>query len=124
MQGNKILLVEDDQYIRSVYNDILTESGFDVTDAEDGQEGLVKAQKGGYNVILLDIMMPKMDGLSFLKELKRTSPEAPNGKIILLTNLAHSSIVEEGIELGAHSFLIKSDITPNDLVNKIKSLLS
>ena len=72
MSANKrILVVEDDQYIRDLYEEVLTEAGFEVDTAVDGEEGVVKAKKGGYNLILLDVMMPKLDGLGFLEELEK-----------------------------------------------------
>jgi len=121
--AKKILLVEDDQYTQDVYQEILKEAGFEVTLAIDGQEGLQKAQEGGYNLILLDIMMPKMDGLTLLKELKANPPKKDNGPIIMLTNLSHDPIVSEGLSLGAKSYVTKSDINPDQLVSKVKEFL-
>lgn len=121
--NKKILIVEDDQYIRDVYEETLKDAGFNVTIAIDGEEGLLKAKEGGYGLILLDLMMPKLDGIQLLKKLKENPPKEPNGKIIMLTNLAHDSVIKEGTELGASAYLIKSDLNPDQLVEKVKSFI-
>lgn len=123
MDKKKILIVEDDGYIRDVYQEILQETGFEVAIAIDGQEGFVKASEGGYDLILLDMMMPKFNGLEFLKALKDKPPKKPNGMVVLLTNLAHDTVIQEALKAGAKSFLIKSDLTPDQLVEKVKSFL-
>lgn len=119
----KILILEDDQYTRDVYQEVLTGAGYEVTTAVDGEEGLVKIKEGGYNLILLDMMMPKLDGLGVLTSLKDSPPKAANGPIILLTNLAHDPVINKALSLGAKSFLIKSDLNPDQLVAKVKELI-
>jgi two-component system response regulator ResD len=98
----KVLIVEDDQFIREMYAMILTKAGYDVTEAQDGAAGLVVAKHGGYDCILLDLMMPQMDGLTFLKELKKTPPPKENG--------------DEATELGASDFFVKADLDPKEIV--------
>lgn len=120
----KILLVEDDLYIREVYQEILTDGGFETDTAVDGEEGLLKIKNGGYNLILLDLMMPKLDGIEVLKNLKQSQTAKANGPIILLTNLAHESVIKEAEELGAKSYMSKSDLNPDQLLEKVKSFLS
>jgi len=83
----KILLIEDEAGIRQVYADVLKKEGYTVETAEDGEAGLEKIKTGGYSLILLDIMLPKMDGLAILTELKKKAPQEANGPIVLLTNL-------------------------------------
>lgn len=119
----KILVIEDDQYLRDVYQEVLTEAGYDITASVDGEEGLVKIKEGGYSLILLDMMMPKLDGLGVLEALKQNSPKAANGPIILLTNLAHDPVITKALSLGAKDYLIKSDLNPDQLVVKIRELL-
>lgn len=116
----KILIVEDDQYTRDIYQEVLAEAGYDITVAVDGEEGLVKIKEGGYQLILLDMMMPKLDGLGVLSALKETSPRIANGPIILLTNLAHDPVISKALSLGAKNFLIKSDLNPDQLVAKVR----
>lgn len=119
----KILILEDDQYTRDVYQEILTEEGYNVFTAVDGEEGLVKIKEGGYQLILLDMMMPKLDGLGVLSALKDNPPIVSNGPIILLTNLAHDPVISKALALGAKSFMIKSDLNPDQLVAKVKELV-
>lgn len=118
----KILIVEDDQYTREVYQEVLTEAGYDVTTAVDGAEGLVKIREGGYSLVLLDMMMPKIDGLGVLSALKESPPLTPNGPVILLTNLAHDPVISRALSLGAKTFMIKSDLNPDQLVAQIREL--
>ena len=110
-----ILIVEDDQFIREMYNLVLTKAGHKVTEALDGKVGLSFAQEGGYDVILLDLMMPNLDGLGFLQALKDKPAKKKNGKIIVLSNLAYSDAKEKSIALGAFDFLVKADLDPKDV---------
>lgn len=112
----KVLIIEDDQYIREMYALILKNAGHTVTEAPDGAVGLVEATNGGYDAILLDLMMPQMDGLTFLKSLKKKPPKQPNGPIIVMSNLAYSDAKDEAIELGAADFFVKADMEPKEVV--------
>lgn len=124
MSGSKkILIIEDDQFTREVYEEVLKDEGFEVTLASDGQQGLDKAKEGDYTLILLDVMMPKMNGLEVLEHLQKDPPTKKNGPIILLTNLAHDPIIKDALSKGAKSYLIKSDLTPDQLVEKLKKFL-
>ena len=120
---SKILLVEDDKDTNEIYRLVLTKQGYNVTSAEDGEKGLSLAKEGGWDLILLDIMMPKIDGLTLLTELKKNPPKTSNGPIIILTNLSHDKVTKDAIELGAKDCVVKSDITPGQLVEKIKKWL-
>lgn len=119
----KILIIEDDMYIRDVYEEVLKQAGYDISLAADGQEGVIKAQEGGYDLVLLDIMMPKLDGLGVLRALKDQPAKKPNGYIVLLTNLAHDSIIQEAQTLGAYTYFVKSDLNPDELVERVKQVL-
>lgn len=121
--AKKILLVDDDQYIRELYVEVLKDAGYEVTPAVDGEDALAKLTTGGYDLVLLDIMMPKLDGIGVLKSLKEKPATTPNGAVILLTNLAHDPVLKEATSLGAKSFLIKADITPDQLIQKVKEYL-
>lgn len=119
----KILLIEDDQFTRELYLDVFSANGFEMDSAPDGEAGLVKAKEGGYDLILLDVMMPKLDGLGVLKGLKASSPKKTNGPIILLTNLAHDPVVKEALETGAKGYLVKAEYNPDELLEKLKAYL-
>ncbi len=121
--SKRVLIVEDDQFIRELYVEVLTEAGFVTSFVTNGEEALNKIEESGpYDVILLDVMMPKRDGISFLRAAKNLSPsKLKDTIIILLTNLAHDPVIKDALNLGAKDFLIKSDITPDQLVAKVKS---
>lgn len=120
----KILLVEDDAFISDIYQTKLRAENFDVSSAENGMEAL-KLVEGGLvpDLILLDILMPYLDGLGFLKKL-REKEEWKQIPVILLTNLFQKEQVEEGLELGASDYLIKSHFTPSEVMQKINLVLS
>ena len=119
----RILLVDDDQYIRDVYEEVLVESGYKVEVAIDGKDGLDKIQAGGYDLVLLDVMMPYIDGIGILAELMENKPKVPNGPIMILSNLAHDQIIDEAIAKGAAICFNKADLNPDELVEKVKEIL-
>lgn len=119
----KILIVEDDQFLRDLYNELLTEAGYEITLAQDGEEGLEKASVGGFDLVLLDIMLPKIDGLEVLRRLKENKPKFPNGPVVLLTNLGQDAIIKEGFSLGATGYIIKSAMTPDQVLDEVKVFL-
>lgn len=116
----KILIVEDDQYIRELYAMVLQKAGYDVVETPDGAAGVSEARKGGFDIILLDLMMPQLDGLGFLKELKKTPPKTSNGPIIIMSNLAYIEAKDEAQELGAKDFFVKADLDPKDVVDVVQ----
>ena len=121
---SKILLVEDDQFTRELYEEVLKDAGFAVDSAVDGVDGLSKMTLGGYNLILLDVMMPKMDGLDVLRSLINEPPAVKNGPIVLLTNLTNDPVIDTAYGLNAKGHLVKSDITPGELVEHVKKYTS
>ena len=121
--STKILLVEDDQFLRDMYNELLGDEGFTVVACADGEEGYAKASEGGYDLILLDIMLPKMDGLQVLKTLRDKNGLKNNGPVVLLTNLGQDNIVKQGFELGASGYLIKSALTPDQVLHEVRTFL-
>lgn len=120
----KILIVEDEEYLRDLYVELLKEAGYDVDSASAGKEAYVKMKKGGYDLVLLDIMLPEMDGLEILKRLKESPSEKPNENIVLLTNLSKDLTISKGVALGIQGYIIKSDITPGQFIEKIKTYFS
>lgn len=117
-----ILLVEDDAFVSDIYQTKLGQEGFHVVAAENGVEALKMLEKNIPNLILLDIIMPYMDGMELLGKLKEKKEwrEIP---VILLTNLSDKEKVEEALKMGANDYLIKSHFTPSEVVNKINVLL-
>jgi len=121
--ANKILLVEDDLYTRELFEEVLKDAGFFVETAFDGEMGLSKILAGGFDLILLDVVMPQMDGLEVLNKLKESAPVKKNGPVVMLTNLSHDPIIKDVLSRGAAGYLIKSDLTPDTLVKKVKEFL-
>ncbi len=121
--SKKILLVDDDLYIRELYNEILENEGYEVETAANGEAGLNKITNNKYDLILLDIMMPKLDGIGILTKLKDSQSSTPLSSIILLTNLANDPVIKEVAETGIKKVLIKSDITPEELTMEVKKTL-
>ena len=119
----KILLVEDDPFLLSMYNTKFELENFKVVTAEDGEKGLKLALKELPDVILLDIMLPRMDGFEVLKALK-ADKKTSGIPVILLTNLSQKEKVKEGLSLGANDYLIKAHFMPSEVVEKIKKLIN
>ncbi|TSC56660.1 MAG: two-component system, OmpR family, alkaline phosphatase synthesis response regulator PhoP [Parcubacteria group bacterium Gr01-1014_18] len=118
----KILLVEDDRMIVEMYHLKFQEEGYDVVIAEDGKMGLAKAIDETPDIILLDVILPEMDGFSVLKCLKNEEL-CKNIPVILLTNLGQDGDVKRGLQLGAVDYLIKANYTPSQVVARIKSYI-
>lgn len=122
-QSKKILLVEDEDFIRELYVRQLTKQGFQVKSAIDGQSGLNMLKSQTFDLLLLDIMLPGMNGLQLLREFKTQNPSSPM-ITILLTNLGQEAVIKEGFELGAQAYLIKASYTPDQVVTEVKNALS
>ena len=117
---NKILLItEDEPALRYVLRDKLSNIGFKVFEAADGEEGLAVALKERPDLILLDLLMPKMDGISMLKKL-REDEWGKKVKVLVLTNLEDTNKISEAIEHGAEEYLVKSDWTIESIVSKVR----
>lgn len=121
----KILIVEDDKALQEVYSDVLgAEEGYEIDTADDGETALQKMQQGGWDLVLLDIILPKINGLDIMERLKSQPPlPNPNKCVVFLTNLDKSEEIDRGLKL-ANGYLIKSEITPGDLVQEVSFYLS
>ena len=119
----KILIIDDDPDLRDIYKETLGESGYDVDLATEGREGLFKIMEGGYDLILLDIMLPHIDGISILRKLKSETNLPYNGPIFVLSNLSQKEIIDEALNLGARGYIVKSDITPDQFLAKVSHIL-
>ena len=123
MDKAKILVVEDDDFLREVYVETLTDEGYVVEMAIDGEEGMQKIKQGGYDLVLLDIVMPKIDGLNVVKKIKSEGVQPNNKRLVFLTNLDKDEEIKEALALG-DGYLIKSQLTPGDLIREVKLYLS
>lgn len=120
--SKKILIIDDDPFILDMYALKFREEGFQVESAKDGKEGLKKIKEYSPEIILLDIVMPVMDGFDVIHQLKKDNI-APATKVVLLSNLGQKDDVERGMRLGANDYIIKAHFTPSEVVNKIKTLM-
>lgn len=116
-----ILLIEDEEMLSSMYKTKFEKEGYPVTVANDGEDALEKAKNGSYDLVLLDIILPKLDGFAVLKSLRamdayKTTP------IIMLSNLGQAEDIEKGKKLGATDYMIKANFTPSQVLSKIQSL--
>ncbi len=121
-EPKKILIVEDDETMLKVLSDKLKLEGFAVTEARDGIEGFDKALEERPDLILLDIILPKMDGLTMFKKL-RADKRWKNAPVIILTVLSEAEKVAEALENGAFTYLVKLDIQIEDVVKKVRDTL-
>jgi DNA-binding response OmpR family regulator len=119
----KILLIEDDSFLLSMYAAKFELENFEVISAEDGEKGLKLAAKVPPDIILLDIILPKVDGFDVIGKLK-ADEELKKIPIILLTNLSQKNDIDKGLNLGADDYLIKAHFTPSEVVEKVKEVLN
>lgn len=119
-----LLVVEDEPALNDLYTQIFTSEGYEVDSTPDGKKALELLSRGGYDLVLLDVLLPELNGIEILRKLKESPPQKPNNKIILLTNLGQDALIAEGISLGVRAYLIKSDYTPDQLINEVKKYLS
>jgi two-component system, OmpR family, alkaline phosphatase synthesis response regulator PhoP len=122
MAKTKLLIVEDDNAIRTLYTLKLTKSGFEVLEAADGGKGLEMAKKELPDIILLDVMMPVMNGFEVLKELRK-SKDTAEIPVIILSNFGEVDQMTQGFVVGATDYLIKAEHTPSDVVDIVNETL-
>lgn len=120
----KILIVEDDQFLREFYQELLMAEGYSIDVAADGEIALQKIWNLDFDLILLDIMLPKKSGVDILHEMKTHPAKSQNIKVVILTNLGQDSVIKECFSLGAVGYLIKSALNPDQVLVEIKSHLT
>ena len=119
----KILVVEDDALISRMYQKVFESEGYEVFMAVDGQIGLDLARTKKPTIILLDIMMPKLNGLQMLQQLK-ADPDIAKIPVIVLTNLSGAQDAERALELGAVRYIVKSEHKPKEVFDIVKGILA
>jgi len=122
----QILLIEDDPFLIDIYTTKLKEGGFSVEVATGGEEGLRKLRERSFDLLVLDIVLPQIDGWKVLEEIKNQGLKDKNLKdlkIIVLSNLGQKEEVEKGLKLGATKYLIKAHYTPSEVVEEIRKIL-
>ena len=119
----KILIIEDDFYIRELYRKTFERAGYAVEVAMDGEQGVAMLKNGKYAIALLDIMMPKLNGIDVLKAVRAEDFPSKNVPIFLITNLGQNNIIDEAFKIGADGYFLKSQITPNEIISEIGGYL-
>ncbi len=117
----KILLVEDDMFLRDIYHETLTSAGYDVATAADGKEALDKIKIGGWDLILLDVLLPIMTGVQIMDQVK-TFLKKPAKHILFLTNSDETKEIDHVLGF-TDGYMLKSSFTPAQLVDKVKSII-
>lgn len=117
-----VLIVEDEKPLRDVYSIVLEKAGYDVLSATNGREGLEQAEKNCPDFVLLDIFMPVLDGVGFMRTLNKQ--KCPDMKVVVFSNNSDSGIRDEVCRLGAKEVVLKSDLSPNGLVDLVKAQLA
>ncbi len=118
----KILIVEDELALLYALASQFSKKQFQVFEAVDGEEGLEKALAEQPDLILLDLLMPKKDGMSMLKDLRK-HPWGKNAKVIILTNLSDAEKVDEALKNGTYDYLVKTDWNIGQVIDKVKASL-
>jgi DNA-binding response OmpR family regulator len=117
-----ILIIEDDDFLLEMYKSKLELEGYNVLMAQDGENGYEMIRKNNPDVVLLDAVLPKMNGFKVLEKIKQ-SKMFKHVPIILLTNLSQKEDVKKGLDLGAEDYLIKAHYMPSEVIEKIKKVL-
>jgi DNA-binding response OmpR family regulator len=120
---SKILLVEDDFSLRDIYGARLEADGHTVVKASDGEEALAVAMREHPELIILDVMMPKISGFDVL-DILRSTPDTKTTKVIMMTALGQDADRKRGESLGVNKYLVKSQVTLEDVMNSVKEVLA
>lgn len=122
MKKAKILIVEDEQSLNEAYQMVLESEGYEIHAAYDGEQALKITEKIEPDLILLDLRMPKVGGIEFLKQYE-ASTKHPNVKIVIFSNLDTQKEIEEAYKLGAQKYILKAWASPKELVRLVEEIL-
>jgi len=118
----KILIIEDDKFLRELIVRKLSQENFDVVEASDGEDGIKKVKETILDLLLLDLILPGIDGFEVLSKIKE-EPATASIPVIILSNLGQREDIERGLKLGAVDYLVKAHFTPNEIIEKVKANL-
>jgi len=122
MKSKTILIVEDDKFLRELIAKKLWAENYEISEAIDGEEAIKKIKEERPDLVLLDLILPGIDGFEVLTKIKE-DPILSQIPVIILSNLGQKDDVEKGIRLGAVDYLIKAHFTPEEIIEKIKNVL-
>ncbi|MFH1656730.1 MAG: response regulator [Candidatus Nealsonbacteria bacterium] len=117
----KILIIEDDKFLRELISQKLLKEGYDVAEAVDGEKGIRAVKEEKPDLVLLDLILPGVDGFEVLAKVKE-DPILAEIPVIILSNLGQKDDIERGLKMGADDYLIKAHFTPGEIIEKIKSV--
>jgi DNA-binding response OmpR family regulator len=120
--AKKILVIEDDKFLRELISQKLLKEGYDVAEAMDGEKGVESVKSEKPDLVLLDLILPGIDGFEVLARIK-SDPEISGTPVIILSNLGQKDDIEKGLNMGAVDYLIKAHFTPGEIVEKIRSVM-
>ncbi len=118
----KILVIEDDKFLRELIIQKLIKEGYEIIEAKDGEEGVEKTKKDKPDLVLLDLILPGIDGFEVLARIKR-NPEVSNIPVIVLSNLGQREDMEKALNEGASDYLVKAHFAPDEIIKKVKTVL-
>lgn len=118
----KVLIIEDDKFLRELISQKLMKENYETSEAIDGEEGIKKIKEEKPHLVLLDLILPGIDGFEVLSRM-RDDPVVSSIPVIILSNLGQKEDVEKGLKLGAADYLIKAHFTPGEIIEKIKNIL-
>jgi len=120
--AKKILIVEDDKFLRELIVKKMSNEGYEVVEAADGEQGLQKIKEDKPDLILLDLILPGIDGFEVLAQ-KKEDPFIAAIPVIVLSNLGQKEDVDKGLNLGAVDYLIKAHFTPGEIIEKVRNII-
>ena len=120
--AKKILIIEDDKFVRELIAQKLTEEGYEALTTIDGEEGMVQIKEKKPDLVLLDLILPGIDGFEVLSRMK-ADPDLEKIPVVILSNLGQREEVERGLKMGANDYLIKAHFTPREIIEKVNSVL-
>ena len=123
--AKNILIIEDDRFLRELIYQKLSNENFNVSEAVDGEEGIKKIKEEKPDLVLLDLILPGIDGFEVLSRAKQDPDEKINKiPIIILSNLGQKEDIEKGTKLGATDYLVKAHFTPGEIIEKVRTILN
>ena len=120
--AKKILIVEDDKFLRELIAQKLIKEGYDIAEAVDGEKGIKAVGNEKPDLVLLDLILPGIDGFDVLAKMKE-DPKMAQVPVIILSNLGQKDDIERGLKMGAVDYMIKAHFTPAEIIEKVKTVL-
>lgn len=119
-----VLIAEDESSLRDLYRSLLTQDGYAVEAVVNGEEAYAKVKDGKYDLLLLDILMPKMSGLELLERLQQEGKLGNIKNIVMLTNLSDDTKIAEALRYGIRGYMVKSNYTPDTFISEVRNYLA